>query len=120
MPGLIVAGVIGAARVDDLLRRVFAEALRRGADVSVVAAGPASTRQDRRVRDVVHRWEEQYPAIDVSLTVSREVDAVITLAAASRDGDLLVVRQSNDARTAAMVDEVARLAHSDILIVDRP
>ncbi|MEU4689167.1 hypothetical protein [Actinoplanes sp. NPDC023714] len=118
MPGRIVAGVLGGAPADDALRRTFAEALRRGASVAVIAAGPATTRQDRRVRDLVHRWDEQYPAIEVTLTVSREIDPVFTLAAASRDSDLLVIQQSTDALTAAIVEDLAHLSHSALLIVD--
>ncbi|WP_203826593.1 universal stress protein [Actinoplanes palleronii] len=116
--GRIVAGLIGAVPAETVLRYAFGEAERYGAAVTVVATGPASTADDRFVRDVARRWADKYPAVDATVTVRRSVDAVITLAAASRQADLLVVAAGTDPRSAAMVAALARLAHSAVRIVD--
>ncbi|MFI1991491.1 hypothetical protein [Actinoplanes sp. NPDC020271] len=116
----ITVGLIGASPGESALRRALDEAERHGAAVTVVATGPASDAADRHVRELVARWAEKYPSVAVTLAVRRSVDAVITLAAASRQADLLVVERGPDPRAAATVAALTRRTHSDLLVVEAP
>ncbi|BCY09412.1 hypothetical protein [Actinoplanes sp. L3-i22] len=116
----VVVGVIGADPAETALRYGFEEAGRRGAPLTVVGAGPASAEEDMHLIDLVSRWSGKYPEVVVSLTARRTVDAVITLAAASRRAGLLVLEAGATPRTAASVAALARRAHCGLRIVGGP
>lgn len=113
----ITVGLIGGSPADPALRFTLDEAERHGAVVTVVATGPASPAEDQDLQHLVRLWAAKHPAVPVTLAVRRGVDAVVTLAAASRQADLLVVQGGTDPRSAAVVEALARLVHCDLLVV---
>ncbi|MDI6105874.1 hypothetical protein QLQ12_45615 [Actinoplanes sp. NEAU-A12] len=116
MAARIVVGVVGTAPAEQALRHAFAEAERRGWAVTVVAAGPATEPEDLLIQDLIRRWADKHHAVESTLPVCRTVDAVVTLAAASRDADALVVQGGTDVRSAAMIAALARRAHCPLVI----
>lgn len=118
--GRIVVGIIGTASAEVALRYAFDEAERRGTEVAAVAAGPASPDEDVLVGDAVRRWAEKHPAVGFTYEPRRAVDAVVTLAAASRHAGLMVVQDAAEPHTAAMVAALARRAHCALVTVPGP
>jgi hypothetical protein len=62
----ILVGLIGAVSPETALRTALAEAEYRGAPVRVVAAGPAPATEDDVLHELVERWAEKYPGINVA------------------------------------------------------
>ncbi|WP_412751421.1 hypothetical protein [Krasilnikovia sp. M28-CT-15] len=109
-----MVGVICAAPAEAALRFAFAEAEKRGAAMTVVAVGPASALEDVLVRDLVRRWTEKHPAVEVTFSVRRTVDGVVTLTAATRSCDLAIVQDGADA---IAINALARRSHSPLIVV---
>jgi hypothetical protein len=118
--GRILVGIIGTAPAEAALRYAFGEAEQRGAVVAVIAAGPASQAENVLVGDVVRRWAEKHPAVGSTYEARRAVDAVVTLAAASRHACLMVVEDGAEPWTAAMVAALARQTHCALVTVSDP
>jgi hypothetical protein len=114
----ILVAIVGPASAETALRHAFDEAESRGAAVRVVAAGPASAAHDDFVRDLVERWAEKYPVVPVSTAFRRQVDAAVTLVAATRHCASVFVPASPDPTSAAVLRALTRRAHCPIVVVD--
>ncbi|MEU4421554.1 universal stress protein [Actinoplanes sp. NPDC024001] len=117
MYGRISVGVIGAAPAEAALRLGFTEAERRGATLTVIAAGPAQASGDAPVRDLLRQGARRHPGVEVTFSVRRAVDAVVTLAAVSRSCDLMIVPQGGDAASVAAASVLTRRAHSPLVVI---
>ncbi|WIM92917.1 hypothetical protein ACTOB_004876 [Actinoplanes oblitus] len=112
----IIVGVIGPAPVEDALRYAFSEAARDANAVSVVATGPATDAETVRLENTVRHWAGRY-SVEAEFLARRGVDAVITLAAASRRADLLVIAAAPGPRAAATIAALRHRAHSAVRVV---
>src|SRR5215204_6205386 len=92
--GPVLVGVIGLASADAVLRQGFAEADHRGTKLVVLAAGAAPDADDECLRDEIARWSEKYPAVAVTLRLSRAIDPAVTLTAATNSCCLLLLPQA--------------------------
>jgi hypothetical protein len=115
--GPVVAAVIGAASADPVLRAAFAEADRRQASVEVLAVGADQAHDGVALDDQVQRWAEKYPAVTVTVSARRALDAAITLTAASRTAAVLVTDPSGGPIASAVVRAVRRRTGCPVLVV---
>lgn len=118
MPERIMVAVVGPVSGENTLRDAFDEAERRGAEVRVVAAGPAPAAHDDFLRDLVARWAEKYPGVPVSTDIRRQLDAAVTLVAATRECASVFVPGSPDPAAAAVLRALTRRAHCPVVVVD--
>ena len=114
----VLVAIVGPASAETALRDAFDEAERRGAAVRVVAAGPASAAHDDFLRDLVGRWAEKHPGVPVSTDVRRQLDAAVTLVAATRHSASVFVQKSSDPSSSAVIRALTRRAHCPIVVVD--
>jgi hypothetical protein len=114
----VLAAVIGPAPADPVLRHAFAEADRRGAQLRVVAAGRAGAGDDELLLDEVDRWAEKYPRVPVSLSVRRQLDPAVTLAALSTGAGVLVLEVTGSPVVRSVVGALRRRAHCPLVVLD--
>jgi hypothetical protein len=114
----VLVAIVGPASAETALRDAFDEAEHRGAAVRVVAAGPASAARDDHLRDLVGRWAQKYPGVPVSTEVRRQLDAAVTLVAATRHCASAFVARSSDPTSAAVLRALTRRAHCPVVVVD--
>jgi hypothetical protein len=91
-----------------------------GAAVCVVCAGPASAADDAFLRDLIERWSEKYPGVPLTTRICRGIDAAVTLTAASRPCRIVVLANSAEPATAAVITAVARRAHCPVFVDNEP
>ena len=104
----IVAAVIGTGSADAVLRIALAEADRRGLPVTVLGVGAATPADEAALDDQVRRWSEKYPAVPVTLSNRRLLDAAVTLVAASRTAEMVVADPSGGPVAAAVIRAAGR------------
>ena len=115
--GPVLAGILATRSADDILRCAFAEAQRRDVALHVLTAGPSPTADEEvRVRDLVDRWAEKYPAVPVTFSRRHGIDAAITLTGASRRCGLVVVAEPADGHDAAVVRALSRRVHCPLTV----
>ncbi|MFG1605195.1 hypothetical protein [Actinoplanes sp. NPDC049265] len=113
----IVAAVIGPAPADPVLRAALIEADRRRLPVVVLGVGAATPSDEVALDDQVRRWAEKYPDVTVTVFIRRQLDAAVTLVAASRTAELLVADPSGGPAAAAVVRAVRHRAGCPVTVV---
>jgi len=117
--GPVLLGVIGPEPAEAATRQAFAEADDRGVALFVVVTAAVPAGEDQHVAELIERWSEKYPDVVVTTTIRRDIDAVVTLAAASRGCALLVAEKPSSARSAALVSALSRRAHCPVIVAAR-
>jgi len=115
--GPILAGIIGPAGADRVLRRALDEAGQHGLPVRVLAVGRMPPVAEVALADQVARWSEKYPDVPVSFAVSRVLDAAVVLTAASGDAGLLVLEDPGGPPTPALIRAIRRRARCPVLLL---
>jgi nucleotide-binding universal stress UspA family protein len=127
-PRPVLVGVACAPGDDAVLEFAFAEASRRGAPLRAVHIWPGSAyaesqqtwhgfvaardEADRMLVDALRAWSEKYPEVTVHRVVRHGLDVPVSLAAASRSAQLVIVgarRQGDPVRQLLSVSQ--SLAH---------
>jgi thiamine pyrophosphate-dependent acetolactate synthase large subunit-like protein len=116
--GPVLLGIVGPEPAEAAIRHAFAEADDRGVALLVVVTAAVPVDVDRHLTEVIERWSEKYPGVAVTAGVRRDIDAVVTLAAASRDCAVLVTQQPSSARSAALVTALSRRARCPVVVAD--
>lgn len=114
----VLVAIIGPVSAETALRAAFDEAERRGSAVRVLAAGSAPASFDDLLRDLVDRWAEKYPGVPVATDVRRQLDAAVTVVAATRHCASAFVPESSDPASAAVLRALARRAHCPLVPLD--
>ena len=89
LPRPVLVGIDPADGTDALAEFAFAEADLRGSPVRVIWLRPPGS--GCPTSDLLCRWSEKYPEVEVTAITRYGVDAAITLAAASHSAQLVVV-----------------------------
>jgi len=113
----ILAVVIGAAPADPALRLAFSEAARRGVAVLVLGVGPAAATDDIILTDQAQSWAGKYPGVPVTVSLRRDLDAAVTVTAASRDAGLLVLDASGGPAVDSIIRAVRRRARCPVVVI---
>jgi hypothetical protein len=114
--GPVLAGILSATTAEDVLRYGFDEAQRRAAPLRVLVAEPATADLGRLI-ETISRWAEKYPDVASVVSVRTGLDAAIALAAGARGCGLIVVAETADARTEAVLRAVARRVRCPLKVV---
>lgn len=117
--GPVLLGVIDAGPEEAAIGRAFAEADDRGVALVVVLTAAVPAGEDRAAAELIERWSQKYPGVVVTTSVRRDIDAVVTLAAASRGCAILVVREPSSVRSGALVRALSRRACCPVVVAAR-
>lgn len=117
--GPVLLGVIDAGLEETATGEAFAAADDRGVALVVVVTAVAPAGEDRAVAESIDRWSQKYPDVAVTIGIRRDIDAVVTLAAASRGCAILVVSEPSNARSVALVRALSRRARCPVVVAAR-
>ncbi len=117
MDQLVMVAIIGPAPAETVLRDAFTEAERRNAAVRVVATGTATAEDEIHLREVVERWAEKYPDVQVTTHNRRQIDAAVTLVAATRSCAVAFVSMPSDPSSLWVLRALTRRAHCPLAVV---
>lgn len=117
--GPVLLGVIDAGLEEAAIGEAFAAADDRGVALFVVVTAEAPVGQDRHVTEAIERWSEKYPGVVVTTGIRRDIDAVVTLAAASRGCAILVVQEPSSARSVALMRALSRRVRCPVVVAAR-
>jgi hypothetical protein len=115
---LVMAAMVELAPAETALRDAFLEAERRGAAVHVVVVAAGSPADDDILRDLVERWADKYPGVQVTTCIRRQIDAAVTLVAETRRSAVAFVPRTSDPASSAVVRALTRRAHCPVIVVD--
>jgi len=114
--GPVLLGVIGPELEEAAMGHAFAAADDRDVALLVVVTAAAPAGEDRSVAELIDRWSEKYPGVVVTTSARRGIDAVVTLAAASRGCSILVVQEPASARSAALLNALSHRVRCPVVV----
>ena len=114
----ILVAIAGVVSAEAALRHAFDQAEHLGVAVHVVAAGPAPAAYDDLLCDLVERWARKHPGVAVSTEFRRQLDAAVTLVAATRNCGSAFVPGSSDPASAAVLRALSRRAHCPVVVMN--
>ncbi|HET6532343.1 MAG TPA: hypothetical protein VFH03_17290 [Actinoplanes sp.] len=100
--GPVLVGVVGDQSSEAALSVAFAVAERHGEPIRVLGVGHGDDAAGG-LAERVDRWADKYPGVAVTCAARRQIDAAVTLTAASRTAGLLVIENTRAPTVAAVI-----------------
>jgi hypothetical protein len=114
--GPVLVGVVGDQSPDAALSVAFAVAERHGEPIRVLGVGHSDDAAGG-LAERVDRWADKYPEVAVTCAARRQIDAAVTLTAASRTAGLLVIDNCRAPAVAAVIAALRTRGRCPLILV---